>query len=116
MSKKLFDEMFALPYNSNKVSFFKTGDYNTWYEKQTHKIQAQIDARLERIEESGHYGHSKKLSRILNEIKFNNGNRIYYTERFIDGKIVFLILGGGKNGQGKDIKKAQKIAEEIHRN
>ena len=56
----------------------------------------------------------KKLSSLLFEIKFNNGNRIYYTEKMINGKAVILILGGNKNGQDKDIKKAQKIAEKIH--
>lgn len=56
----------------------------------------------------------KKLSSVLFEIKFNNGNRIYYTEKIINGKAVVLILGGNKNGQDKDIKKAQKIAEKIH--
>lgn len=53
---------------------------------------------------------------MLFEIKFNNGNRIYYTEKMIKGKFVILILGGNKNGQQKDIKKAQKAAEEIHLN
>jgi putative component of toxin-antitoxin plasmid stabilization module len=32
----------------------------------------------------------------------------------IDGKTIILILGGNKNGQDKDIRRAQKIAEKIH--
>ena len=96
------------------VSFLKLKEYATWYEAQTAKIRAQIDSRLEKIREFGHYGHVKKLSSVLSEIKFNNGNRIYFTEKVIDGKVVILILGGNKNGQDKDIKKAQKAAEKIH--
>ena len=96
------------------ISFLKLLEFAAWYDSQTAKIRAQIDSRLMRIQESGHYGHIKKLSSVLFEIKFNNGNRIYCTEKIIDGKVVILILGGNKNGQDKDIKKAQKTAEKIH--
>ncbi len=96
------------------LSFFKLKEYSDWYEAQTAKVRAQIDSRLEKIRDFGHYGHVKKLSSVLFEIKFNNGNRIYCTEKVINGKAVILILGGNKNGQEKDIKKAQKVAEKIH--
>ena len=96
------------------ISFLKLIEYATWYDSQTAKIRAQIDGRLEKIRDFGHYGHMKKLSAVLFEIKFNNGNRIYCTEKIIDGKVMILILGGNKNGQDKDIKKAQKAAEKIH--
>ena len=96
------------------LSFLKLKEYSEWYETQTAKVRAQIDSRLEKIRDFGHYGHMKKLSSVLFEIKFNNGNRIYYTEKIINGKAVILILGGNKNGQEKDIKKAQKVAEKIH--
>lgn len=98
------------------ISFLKLKEFSTWYETQPAKIRAQIDGRLSKISEFGHYGHVKKLSSMLFEIKFNNGNRIYCTEKIIDNKIVILILGGNKNGQDKDIKKAQKAAEKIHAN
>lgn len=96
------------------VAFFRTSEFTAWFETQPVKIRAQIDARLENIRTHGHYGHYKRLSTVLFEIKFNNGNRIYYTEKVIDGKTVILILGGNKNGQDKDIRRAQKIAEKIH--
>ena len=96
------------------VTFLKFKEFSDWYEGQTAKIRAQIDGRLEKIRDFGHYGHVKKLSSVLYEIKFNNGNRIYYTERMINGEVLILILGGNKNGQDKYIKKAQKAAEKIH--
>lgn len=96
------------------VSFLKTEDYLNWFKSQPVKIQVQIDGRLTRIQDQGHYGHTRRLSSVLFEIKFNNGNRIYCTEAVVNGKTVVLILGGNKNGQDKDIKKAQKVAEKIH--
>ena len=96
------------------ISFLKLREYAAWYDAQTAKIRAQIDSRLEKIRDFGHYGHVKKLSSVLFEIKFNNGNRIYYTEKVIDGQVLILILGGNKNGQDKDIKKAQTAAQKIN--
>jgi putative addiction module killer protein len=96
------------------VLFLKTAGYINWFETQTIKVPVQIDGRLDKIREFNHYGHVRKLSPVLFELKFNNGNRIYYTEKMIEGKTVILILGGNKNGQDKDIKKAQKVAEKIH--
>ena len=96
------------------ISIFVLGEYKRWYKDQTVKVRAQIDGRLEKMRDHRHFGHCKKLSRELSEIKFNNGNRIYFTEKVIDGHSVILILGGNKNGQEKDIKRAQKVAEKIH--
>lgn len=96
------------------VTFLKTVEYLAWHEAQTPKVRAQIDSRLQNIQAHDHYGHVRRLSSVLFEIKFNNGNRIYCTEKVIDGKTIILILGGNKNGQDKDIKRAQKIAEKIH--
>ena len=86
----------------------------SWFSAQKLKIQVQIDSRLDRIRTENHYGHVRRLSSLLFEIKFNNGNRIYCTETKINGETIVLILGGNKNGQEKDIKKSQKIAEKIH--
>jgi putative component of toxin-antitoxin plasmid stabilization module len=35
-------------------------------------------------------------------------------EKMIENRSIILILGGNKNGQEKDIKQSQKIAEKIH--
>jgi putative component of toxin-antitoxin plasmid stabilization module len=45
------------------------------------KVQRQIEARLAKIEVDGHFGNHKHLVSDLWELKFNNGNRIYYTKR-----------------------------------
>ena len=56
------------------ISFLKLREYADWYDSQTAKIRAQIDGRLEKIREFGHYGHVKKLSSVLSEIKFNGAS------------------------------------------
>lgn len=98
----------------NGIYFLKLIEFEEWYRSQPLKIRIQIDGRLLRIQEFGYFGQIRKLSFILFELKFNNGNRIYCTEKSINGKAIILILGGSKNGQDKDIRKAQKVAEKIH--
>ncbi len=92
----------------------KSIDFVAWYEAQQAKVRIQIDGRLLKIQESGYFGHTRKLSNVLFEIKFNNGNRIYFTEITVSNRVVILILGGNKNGQEKDINKAQRQAAKIH--
>lgn len=87
--------------------------YSKWFQTQPKKIQAQIRARLMKIENDDYFGNHKNLGNFLWELKFNNGNRIYYTVIKKDNELVFLILGGNKNGQQKDIDKAKKVAAQI---
>ena len=96
------------------MKIFKSDAYQSWFNSLTVKIQKQIEARLLKIEQDNYLGNHKNLEDELWELKFNNGNRIYYTIKKIDNQIMFLILGGNKNGQQKDINKAKKVAKEIH--
>jgi putative addiction module killer protein len=105
--------MFGLAYTL-PIRILKSEEFEDWFETQTLKTRDQIFSRLSRIESFGHFGSHKLLKGHLWELKFNNGNRIYYTFKIVEGTTIFLILGGNKNGQEKDINKASKAAEEIH--
>ena len=88
----------------------RTPEYIEWYESQRPKEKAQIAKRLANIEEYGHFGIFKDLGDFLSELKWANGRRIYYSVMEDDnGNLTLLILGGNKNGQNSDIKKAKKI-------
>ncbi|MBI2519292.1 MAG: hypothetical protein HYV97_02695 [Bdellovibrio sp.] len=60
-----------------------TTEYINWFNKQTAKEQAQIQARIARIRIDGHFGVAKKLAKSLAELKWGNGRRIYFTLRKI---------------------------------
>ncbi len=88
----------------------RTPEYIEWYESQRPKEKAQIAKRLANIEEYGHFGTAKDLGNFLSELKWVNGRRIYYSVMEDDsGDLTLLILGGNKNGQDADIKKARKV-------
>ena len=92
------------------IKIRKTPEFEEWLSELTNKEQAQIEARLYRIQEFDHFGDFKFLegpSYPLGELRWSNGWRIYF---FREGKAAILILlGGKKNDQKKDIKKAEAL-------
>ena len=84
-----------------------TEDFAKWFHRLTHREQAQINARLARIEAFGHLGDWKYLGDSIAELRWKNGRRIYFSK--IGNKIILLLSGGLKNAQKKDIQKARII-------
>lgn len=95
-------------------AIFPMPKYDEWYQTQTEKSKLQIEKRLDKIKEEGHFGHIRNLGDDLVELKFNDGRRIYYT--IIPVNNVILLLGGGKNGQDSDICKAKNSIEKAKEN
>lgn len=89
-------------------SIYPMPKYEEWFLTQTEKSKLQIEKRLDKVRE-GHFGRIRDLDDGLKEIKFNDGRRIYYM--IIPVNNVILLLGGGKNGQDSDIKKAKNSIE-----
>jgi putative addiction module killer protein len=74
------------------------------------KGRAQINSRLLRIETEGYFGDAKNLGEGLAELRWKSGRRVYFGRtKDTFGSIVFLILGGNKNGQTKDIRQAKLL-------
>ena len=89
----------------------KLPDFLEWFRCEPIKSQNQILARISRIELDGYFGNHKNLLDDLWELKFNDGRRIYYANA---GNLqVILLIGGNKNGQKKDIKKARTLIKQI---
>ena len=89
------------------ISIKKTPEFAEWLAKLTWKEQGQINARLERIQSSNHFGDTKNLGSGLAELRWKNGWRIYF---FKEGRdMIVLLVGGHKNAQEKDIQKARLL-------
>lgn len=92
------------------IKISKTPEFEEWLAGLNSKEQAQIEARLFRIKEFGHLGDFKKLegtSGALYELRWNNGWRVYFYRE--DVAAILVLLGGKKNDQKKDIKKAENL-------
>jgi putative addiction module killer protein len=89
------------------ISVKRTLEFNEWLNKESDKSQRQIEARITKIRLYGYFGTVKDLGDGLAELKWKNGRRVYFSA--IGDTVVLLIIGGNKNGQAKDIKKARLL-------
>ncbi len=82
--------------------------YRKWFNGlRNTKTKARIESRLTRVE-LGHFGDYKSVGNGVFELRFmfGSGYRLYFG---LDGEsVVLLLLGGDKNSQPSDIKKAQE--------
>lgn len=92
------------------VDIKRTPEFITWFNKQSEKSKAQIDARLKNVELFDYFGDHKALGEKLLELRWKNERRVYYTLVLQDA-LTLVLLGGIKNAQKKDIQKARKILE-----
>lgn len=90
-----------------KYAIEKTEKFDRWLSSLSPKNEAIVRARLTKIRDEGHFGWYRILGDGLAELKWKNGIRVYFI-RTGQNKITFL-LGGLKNDQKKDIKKARKM-------
>lgn len=89
---------------------YRVPEFRDWFEEQTEKARVQIDGRLSKIEE-GYFGDHKSVSEKdeVWELRWKNGRRVYFTH--IPEKKILVLLGGNKNGQDKDIRKAKSLCK-----
>ncbi len=85
----------------------RTEDFQHWFEKETLKSQAQIETRIINIQLHHHFGDVKNLGDGLAELRWKNGRRIYFS--VVEDTVILLLIGGIKNAQNKDIKKARVL-------
>ena len=98
-----------------EIIYYQTAEnkvpYLEWYNSLDKGLRLIVDKRLSKVER-GLYGNNKRLSEELYELKFDNGLRIYYTEK--ENMIVILLTGGNKSKQSKDIEIATKYLNEYN--
>jgi putative addiction module killer protein len=75
------------------------------------KANAVINIHIKRML-AGNLGNVKSVGKGILEKKiyFGSGYRLYFTKQ--GSNLIFLLCGGDKSTQGRDIKLAQEIAKE----
>ena len=93
----------------------QTQEFQDWLDRlKDIKAQLRIVARL-RLAEAGNLGDWKPVGGEVSEMRiaFGPGYRLYLTKR---QKILIVMLAGGdKSTQARDIKRAQKILQQLER-
>lgn len=91
----------------------QTKKFSKWFKNLKDSIaKIAIARRIVRMEE-GNFGDSKSIGDKVFELRIDvgKGYRIYFTNK--NCQIVFLLVGGDKSTQDKDIDAAKKMAEEV---
>lgn len=73
----------------------------------------QINSRILRLPTTGNFGDFASVGDEVSELRIHSGPgyRVYYTRR--GDAVVFLLCGGDKGTQDKDIRKARELAAQI---
>lgn len=90
----------------------KTTQFDKWLKRLDPTIRARILLRIRRVE-LGNLGDISPIKQGISEMRFffGAGYRVYY---FIEeDTVIFLLNGGDKSTQQKDINNAIEIAKEI---
>jgi len=88
----------------------QTDEYARWFERlRDRRARFRIIARIRRLS-LGNPGDVHSVGDGISEMRIDcgPGYRVYYTER--ERTVVFLLAGGDKKTQARDIEKAKDLA------
>jgi putative addiction module killer protein len=91
----------------------QTQEFQDWLDDlKDLKAQVRIVARL-RLAEAGNLGDWKSIGGEVSEMRiaFGLGYRLYFTKR--QDILIVMLAGGAKSTQARDIKRAQKILQQL---
>jgi putative addiction module killer protein len=94
-----------------KIEIHSTAEFDSWLSDLPLKEELQIRKRLYSLENEGHFGDCKYLDDALFELRWKNGRRVYFVK--ISDRAIVLLLGGRKNAQEKEIKKAKLLFKRL---
>ncbi len=92
-----------------------TGTFETWLTGLSDfRARARIFERLDRVA-AGHIGDVKNLGGGLSELRihYGPGYRLYFTRR--DSQIIWLLTGGNKDSQNRNIAAALRLLQRLPR-
>lgn len=94
-------------------TFLKSDEFDAWLVSLKDQVGKAIIAKRIRNAEMGSFGDYEPVGEGVSEMRihFGPGYRAYFTRR---GEVVyFLLLGGDKSTQKRDIKRAKEMARTL---
>lgn len=97
----------------NGITIIELRPYLKWLKKLPALDKGKIQLRLDMIKE-GFFVDCKPVGETIYEMRFHSGSgiRVYFSKRQ-DNTVVLLLIGGKKDTQDADIKKAEKLNKEF---
>jgi putative addiction module killer protein len=100
-------------YNNCMIEIRKTDTFANWIDSLRNiKARARILVRIERLS-LGNPGDVKPVGKGVSELRidYGSGYRVYYKK--VGQTVIVLLAGGDKRTQTKDIKTAQRLAQNL---
>ena len=91
----------------------KSSCFDKWLRKLKDRIAvARILVRIKKVE-NGNLGEYRSVGGRVSELKidYGPGYRLYFTKK--GDTVIWLLCGGDKSSQSKDIKRAKEILKEL---
>ena len=89
------------------MKIIQTESFKYWLDEQIAFVRSQVVLRMHKLENDEHFGDVKYLGSKLFELRWRNGLRIYFYR--IGEQTLLFLVGGNKNEQKKNIKKARLL-------
>lgn len=105
----LYPTRYRLPMNT----FYQTDQFSNWLQKlRDIQAKARIVARIKSAE-VGNLGDCVPVGEGVSEMRlhFGPGYRLYFWKK--ETRVYWLLIGGNKSSQQKDIRRAQALRREI---
>jgi putative addiction module killer protein len=93
------------------ISLQRTVEFDKWFKRLRDAAgKAKISIRLDRLAE-GNPGNVRSVGEGVSELRidFGPGYRVYYQQR---GEQIILLVGGDKNSQKRDVRRAKALASQ----
>lgn len=91
----------------------QTDIFSSWLRNlRDQRAKQKITVRLQRLK-FGHFGDVEPVGHGVSELRIHEGKgyRVYFRQQ--GDEIIFLLCGGDKKSQQRDITKAQRIWKEL---
>ena len=99
------------------VQILKTDEYDAWFRQiRDTAAKARINARLQLCATAGKpTGDLHPVGNGVSELRFHfgPGYRVYFAQK--GDTLMLLLAGGNKNGQNRDIKRAQQLLNQLEK-
>lgn len=105
--------MYAMGYAFDMLAFKQSSEFKQWLmELRDAAGRPRVLARI-RNAEQGHFGDCEPVGEGVSEMRIHSGPgyRLYFTRR--GETLYFLLLGGDKSSQKRDIKRAKEMASTL---